>query len=142
MDASNKKILLTIAYWSMAVLTIVFSILFLIAMPNMQVAMYQRVVYYIWTILLMLTIIADVAATKMKNYKFIVALVIGALAFLCLLVGTIVYAGMSIDWMVPFYALGRFFTVVGFSVVLTIMAIVTSVVGETMIELDVARMGK
>ena len=85
MDASNKKILLNIAYWSMVVLTIAFSVLFLVVMPYMQVAMYQRVVYYIWTILLMLTILSDVVATKLKNYKFIVALVIGGLAFLCLL---------------------------------------------------------
>ena len=142
MDASNKKILLNIAYWSMVVLTIAFSVLFLVVMPYMQVAMYQRVVYYIWTILLMLTILSDVVATKLKNYKFIVALVIGGLAFLCLLVGIIVYAGMSIGWAIPYYAFGRFLTVVGFSVILMIMTIVTSVVGETMIELDVAMAGE
>ncbi|MBQ2864148.1 MAG: hypothetical protein IJE91_01635 [Clostridia bacterium] len=142
MDASNKKILLNIAYWSMAVLTIVLGILFLIAMPIRQVAMYQRVVYYIWTILLILTMLCDIVATKMQNYKYIVALVIGALAFLCLLVGIIVYAGMNIDLMIPYYALGRFLTVIGFSVVLTIMAIVTSVIGESIIELSVARKGK
>ena len=51
MDVSNKKTLLIIAYWSMVVLTIAFSVLFLVVMPYMQVAMYQRVVYYIWTIL-------------------------------------------------------------------------------------------
>lgn len=142
MDASNKKILLNITYWSMVVLTIAFSVLFLVVMPYMQVAMYQRVVYYIWTILLMLTILSDVVATKLKNYKFIVALVIGGLAFLCLLVGIIVYAGMSIGWAIPYYAFGRFLTVVGFSVILIIMTIVTSVVGETMIELDVAMAGE
>ena len=142
MDASNKKILLNIAYWSMVVLTIAFSVLFLVVMPYMQVAMYQRVVYYIWTILLMLTILSDVVATKLKNYKFIVALVIGGLAFLCLLVSIIVYAGMSIGWAIPYYAFGRFLTVVGFSVILIIMTIVTSVVGETMIELDVAMAGE
>lgn len=142
MDASNKKILLNIAYWSMVVLTIAFSVLFLVVMPYMQVVMYQRVVYYIWTILLMLTILSDVVATKLKNYKFIVALVIGGLAFLCLLVGIIVYAGMSIGWAIPYYAFGRFLTVVGFSVILIIMTIVTSVVGETMIELDVAMAGE
>ena len=142
MDVSNKKTLLIIAYWSMVVLTIAFSVLFLVVMPYMQVAMYQRVVYYIWTILLMLTILSDVVATKLKNYKFIVALVIGGLAFLCLLVGIIVYAGMSIGWAIPYYAFGRFLTVVGFSVILIIMTIVTSVVGEAMIELDVAMAGK
>ena len=142
MDASNKKILLNIAYWSMVVLTIAFSVLFLVVMPYMQVAMYQRVVYYIWTILLMLTILSDVVATKLKNYKFIIALVIGGLAFLCLLVGIIVYAGMSIGWAIPYYAFGRILTVVGFSVILMIMTIVTSVVGETMIELDVAMAGE
>jgi hypothetical protein len=142
MDVSNKKTLLIIAYWSMVVLTIAFSVLFLVVMPYMQVAMYQRVVYYIWTILLMKTVLSDVVATKIKNYKFIVALVIGGLAFLCLLVGVIVYAGMSIGWEIPYYAFGRFLTVVGFSVILTIMTIVTSVIGETMIELDVAMAGK
>ena len=142
MDVSNKKTLLIIAYWSMVVLTIAFSVLFLVVMPYMQVAMYQRVVYYIWTILLMITVLSDVVATKIKNYKFIVALVIGGLAFLCLLVGVIVYAGMSIGWAIPYYAFGRFLTVVGFSVILTIMTIVTSVIGETMIELDVAMAGK
>ena len=59
-----------------------------------------------------------------------------------LLVGIIVYAGMSIGWAIPYYAFGRFLTVVGFSVILIIMTIVTSVVGETMIELDVAMAGE
>ncbi len=139
MEADNKKALLNIAYYGTIVITIALAIIFMISMSERDVAMYQQVVYYIWAILLILTIIFDIVASKKHNFKFLIGLIVVGLTFLCIVTGIIVYASMSVDWLVPYFAMGRFAIVIGFSVVLTIMLIVIYSVGEKIIELDVAR---
>ena len=133
MDRGNKKALLQIAYYGTTILAIVVSIVFMIAMGMNEVALYQKIVYYIWAIVLILTLVVDVIATMKHDFKFLTGLVIAGLAFLCLVMGIIVYASFSVEWTIPFFALGRFFTLVGFSVVLTILAIVAFCTGEKLI---------
>ncbi|MBR2468387.1 MAG: hypothetical protein IKB42_05050 [Clostridia bacterium] len=133
MDRENKKTLLQIAYYGTSILTIALSIVFMIAMGMHEVAVYQKIVYYIWSIILILTIILDIVASIKHDFKFLTGLVIAALAFLCLVMGIIVYASFSVEWMVPFFAMGRFFTLVGFSTVLTILGIVVFCTGEKLI---------
>ena len=131
METSNKKILLNIAYYSLIVLTVAFSVIFMLIMPVMEIAMYQRVVYTLWAILLILTVIFDVVATcGVDSFKYLVGLIIAGLAFLCLLVGVIIYAGISVGGLIPYYALTRYFVLSGFSVGLTIMIIVLFCTGE------------
>ncbi len=139
MEAENKKFLLNLAYYGTIVLTIMLGIAFLIFMPMREVAVYQRVVYYIWTILLILTIIFDIIAVSKNDFKYLIGLIIAGLAFLCIVVGFIVYVSLSVDWLIPYYAMGRFALLVGFSAVLTIMTIVIFCVGEKLIDLNVSR---
>lgn len=135
MDASNKKMLINIAYVGTVLLTIAFSVLFMVAMTLKGVATYQQVIYYIWTILLILTMVLDVMANKSGNLKYIVGLIISGLAFLCLVVGIIVFAGMSVNGSIPYFAGEKFAIVIAFSVALTILSIVAFCVGQKMIEI-------
>lgn len=130
MEVNQKKGLLTIAYYSTAILTIVLSILFMIAMGNKEVAMWQRVIYYIWSIILILVILCDMMASCKNQHKFVVGLAITGLAFLCLIVGIIVYATTNTNGVIPFTSAYPFAIVIGFSVALTILAIVTFCTGE------------
>lgn len=136
MEASYKKILLNIAYYSLAVLTIAVTIWFMFIMRAMGIIEYQRVVYTIWAILVIPVVAFEIIATcRIYSLKYLVGLIVAAMTFLCLLVGIIVYAGMSIDGLVPFYALTRFYAVVGFSVGLTIMQITLFCAGNNLIKL-------
>ncbi len=135
MDASNKKMLINIAYVGTVLLTIAFSVLFMVAMTLKGVATYQQVIYYIWAILLILTMVLDVMANKSGNLKYIVGLIISGLAFLCLVVGIIVFAGMSVNGSIPYFAGEKFAIVIAFSVALTILSIVAFCVGQKMIEI-------
>ncbi len=135
MDASNKKMLINIAYVGTILLTIAFSVLFMVAMTLKGVATYQQVIYYIWAILLILTMVLDVMANKSGNLKYIVGLIISGLAFLCLVVGIIVFAGMNVNGSIPYFAGEKFAIVIAFSVALTILSIVAFCVGQKMIEI-------
>lgn len=142
METSEKKTLLNVAYYAGATLVIVFSILFMITMRLRNVAMYQQVVYYIWACVLILTICFDIVATNTNQMKFIVGLIVAGLTFLCLVMGVIVYAGMSVDGLIPFFAGERFAIVIAFSVLLSILSIVVFCVGEKLIQLRVERKTK
>lgn len=142
MEVGYKKALLNIAYYSMITLAIAFSILFMIAMPLRGVAMYQQIVYYIWAILLIATLVLDIVASSINNLKFIVGLIIAGLVFLCLVMGIIVYAGMSVNGVIPYFAGERFALVIAFSVALSILSIVIFCVGQRLIDLKVERRGK
>lgn len=138
METDNKKALLNIAYYGTIVITIALAIVFMISMTMRDVALYQQIVYYIWSIILILTIIFDIFAVTKNDFKFLIGLIIVGLAFLCLVMGIIVYASMSVDWLIPYFAMGRFAIVIGFSVILTILAIVIFCTGEHLIQLNVS----
>ena len=134
MGKSEKKTLLYVAYYASVTLTIAFSVLFMVAMSLSNVAIYQQVVYYVWAIVLILTICFDIFATNINQLKFISGLIVAGLNFLCLVMGIIVYGGMSIDGMIPYYAGQRFAIVILFSTILSIMSIVVFCVGERLAE--------
>ena len=136
METTYKKILLNIAYYSLAVLTVAVSVWFMFIMRAMGIIEYQRVVYTIWAILIIPVVAFEIVATcRIYSLKYLVGLIVAAVTFLCLLVGIIVYAGMSIDGLVPYYALTRFYAVVGFSVGITIMLITLFCVGDNLLKL-------
>lgn len=135
MDTNGKRILLNIAYFATEMLTMIFCVLFMITMTMRGVATYQQVVYYIWSILLILTIVLDIIALKIHSLKFIVGLIIAGIALLCLVMGVIVYAGMNTGGVIPYFAGERFAIVIAFSVALTILSIVVFCIGQYLIEL-------
>lgn len=135
MDTNGKRILLNIAYFATEMLTMIFCVLFMITMTMRGVATYQQVVYYIWSILLILTIVLDIIALKIHSLKFIVGLIIAGIALLCLVMGVIVYAGMNTGGVIPYFAGERFAIVIAFSVSLTILSIVVFCIGQHLIEL-------
>ncbi len=129
METSDKKILLTITYYATIILAFASSILFMVSMTMRGVVMYQQIVYYIWAILLIATLIFDIIATNTNSLKFIVGLIVISLAFLCVVMGIIVFAGMSVAGAIPYYAIGRFSLVIGYSIVSTILTIIAYCVG-------------
>ena len=134
MDTNGKRILLNIAYFATEMLVMIFCVLFMITMTMRGVATYQQVVYYIWSILLILTIVLDIIALKIHSLKFIVGLIIASIALLCLVMGVIVYAGMNTGGVIPYFAGERFAIVIAFSVALTILSIVVFCIGQHLIE--------
>lgn len=138
METNNKKTLLNIAYYGTISITIALSIIFMITMTMQNVALYQQIVYYIWAILAIATIVFDIVAVTKNDFKFLIGLIIVGLTFLCLVMSIIVYVSMSVDWLIPYFALGRFATVIGFSVILTILTIVIYCIGEHLINLNIS----
>lgn len=139
MEVTYKKALYNIGYYALSAIIILLSIAFMVAMRLTGVAMYQQVVYFIWSILLILTVILDIVATNNSAMKFISGLIFYGLVFLCIVMGIIVYALMCVNGLIPLANSVLFSIVIGFSVALSIASIILFWQGERLIELKQQR---
>lgn len=136
MELSAKKVINNLFYYTIALFVVLFSVLFMVSMAGKALAMYQMVVYYIWASLAIVVVIADLIATMMHKYKFIIGLAVYGLMVLCVVVGIIVFAGLSVGGIVPAGALDIFNTLIIYSVALTIGLLVVYHLGLKNILLD------
>jgi hypothetical protein len=120
MEVQGRKVLCNIFYYSMAFLVLLFTILFMILLSNIAVATYQMVIYMIWSAALIILLIADVIATMMNRFKFVIGLLIYGLAFIYLVVAFIIYAAMNVGGLIPATAIDAFSVLVYFPLALTI----------------------
>lgn len=134
MDNSLKRTLYNIGYYCLCALVIAFSILFMVAMTRTGVAMYQQIVYYIWAILLILNVLFDIMATMHPALKFISGLIFYSLVFLMIVMGIIVYAGMSTNGLILIDNANLFGIVIGFSLALSIASVILFWQGERLIQ--------
>lgn len=139
MEHSLKKTLYNIGYYCLCAIVIAFSIMFMIAMTRTGVARYQQIVYYIWAVLLILNVLFDIFATMHPAFKFISGLIFYALVFLCIVMGIIVYAGMSTNGLILIDNSTLFSIVIGFSVALSIASVILYWQGEHLIEIKQER---
>lgn len=137
MDISAKRVLNNLYYYTVALFVLVFSVLFMVRMAGLALASYQMVVYYIWTAIAIVLVIADVIATMMNNrYKYLISLCIYGLMVLAVIVGFIVYAAMQVGGVIPAGSLGMFNTLIFFSLGLTVGLIVVNSLGYKVVELN------
>lgn len=134
MENSLKRTIYNIGYYCLCALIIAFSILFMVAMTRTRVAVYQQVVYYIWSILLILNVAFDIIANFNPALKFISGLTFYSLTFLCLVMGVIVYAAASTNGIILFDNSTLFSIVIGFSVTLSVASIILFWQGERIVE--------
>ena len=139
MEVTYKKALYNIGYYALCSIVILLSVAFMVAMSLTKVPMYQQVVYYIWSFLLILTVVLDIVATNNSAMKFISGLIFYSLAFLSIVMGIIVYALFSVNGLIPAANSVLFAIVIGFSVALSILAIILFWQGERLIELKQER---
>lgn len=130
MELSQKRTLQSILYFSILALTIIGSVFFMITLARPGTMMYARIIYYIWTGVLIATLICDIFSTFMHRCKFIVGLVIFVLAILWLIMAIIVYFNLSTGAVLIEANMGLFNRLVVFSFVLTVMSIFTFITGE------------
>lgn len=129
MDTSAKKVMANLFYYTLAALIIAFSVLFIVALNTRAVATYQMVVYDIWAAVVILVVLADIWATMTNRSKYIIGLIVYGLTLLFIIVGFIVFAGLSTNGIVLAANVTIFNTLIYFSLGLTIALIVLYIVG-------------
>ena len=87
MSVNNKMKLSNIVYYTLAAVTLIFAGFFIFALIVNDVAMWAKVVYFIWTAL----VIVDVICTRNRDGKTICGWVVYVLSILALIVACVLY---------------------------------------------------
>ena len=130
MELKEKKILQSILYYFSIALTIIASVFFMITLAARGTMMYARVVYYIWTAVLIVTLLFDIMCTMMHRFKFITGIVLFVLAILSIVMGIIIYFDLSAGAMLVATNIGLFNRLAVYSFVLIGMSVFTFIAGE------------
>lgn len=136
MDLSAKKVLYNLFYYTMALFVLLFSVFFMVSLASRALAPYQQWVYYIWTGLLIITLLADVIATVMNRHKFLIGLIVYGLMVIAVIVGIIVFSSLNVGGMIPVAVLDSFNVLIFYSLALTIGLIVTYRLGVKLNVID------
>ena len=91
MSVENKRMLSTIVYYTLAILTVVFAGFFGYALIVKNVAMWAKVVYFIWIAVVIGAVIFDIICTSNNEGKTMVGLVVYVLSILAVIMAAILY---------------------------------------------------
>lgn len=91
MSVGNKRKLATIVYYTLAIMTLIFAVFFGYALIVRDVAMWAKVVYFIWIAIVVGAVIFDIICTGNNEGKTLVGLVVYVLSILAVAMAAILY---------------------------------------------------
>ena len=91
MSVENKRMLSTIVYYTLAIMTIVFAAFFGYALIVRSLAMWAKVVYFIWIAVVVGAVIFDIICTSNNEGKTLVGFVVYILSILAVVMAAILY---------------------------------------------------
>ena len=134
MSVENKRKLSTICYYTLAILTFAVACLFGYALIIRRVAMWARIVYFIWLALVLGTVVFDIVCTHNNRGKEITGMIVYILTILSIIVAAILYfTNAGIDGLVD-NLFNMFISVSLLSVTVVGLLIATWIVGESLVE--------
>ena len=134
MSVESKRKLSTICYYTLAILTFAVACLFGYALIVRRVAMWARVVYFIWLAVVLATVVFDIVCTHNNRGKEVTGLIVYVLSILSLIVAAILYfTNAGINGLVD-NLFNMFISVSLLSVTVTGFLIATWIVGESLVE--------
>ena len=134
MSVENKRKLSTICYYTLAILTFAVACLFGYALIIRRVAMWARVVYFIWLAVVLATVVFDIVCTHNNHGKEMTGLIVYVLSILSIVVAAILYfTNAGITGLVD-NLFNMFISVSLLSITVTGFLIATWIVGESLVE--------
>lgn len=138
MSIRAKKLLLIITYYTLIGLAIIMAGGFVLALAFRAYPFWAKIIYYIWAGVVIATIIFDIVCTATNRMKFISGMIIYVLSLSAIAMSVIIYlvnttrTGLGTD-------LGPVFNLVtALSYATTLFMIAEYIVGEFLIDSDVA----
>lgn len=134
MSVNGKRTLSSIVYYTLAVLTLLASAFFIYCLSIKDVVGWARIVYYIWTAVVIGVTIFDVICTNSGEGKFVSGVIVYVLSILAIAMACILYfanSGME-GLATEFFNL--FISVSLISLITTGFLIATWSVGENRVE--------
>jgi UDP-N-acetylmuramyl pentapeptide phosphotransferase/UDP-N-acetylglucosamine-1-phosphate transferase len=133
MDASLKKVLFNVVYYSLIAVMVAFVVFFLVTLPNASMAQWERISYYILTIALVLVVIFDIICTITRRNKYIAGLILYVITMLVIILSLIIMALNSANGRLLIEITERFFRIIMFSYLINVFAILIYCTGEKLI---------
>lgn len=91
MQIDQKKVLLNITYYTLIGLSLLTSALFILKVAFANFPMYIKIIYFIWSGLLILYIAFDVFCTIRRVLKFVSGIILFVLALICVIMAVDVF---------------------------------------------------
>ncbi len=91
MSEESKKILAIVVYFTLAVLAVASAGFFIFALVAKTLPMWAKVIYYIWSGLVIGAVVFDVICTMTGEGKYISGFIIYVLSVLCVIMSIILY---------------------------------------------------
>lgn len=139
MSVESKKILSTIVYYTLVVLTFVSAGFFIYALVVRDVALWAKIIYFIWSGLIASVVVFDIICTSTREAKQVSGLIVYILSVLAVVMACILYfvntgvAGLATEFF------NIFLSVSLLSLMTTGYTIATWCVGESLVEHSTAR---
>ena len=134
MSVENKRKLSTIVYYTLAILTVIFAGFFGYALIVRNIAMWAKVVYFIWIAVVIGAVIFDIICTGNNEGKTLVGLVVYVLSILAVIMAGILYFMNVTRTGIVLNFFNLFLSVSLLSLITTGFLIATWCVGERLVE--------
>lgn len=134
MSVENKRKLSTIVYYTLAIMTVIFAGFFGYALIVRDIAMWAKVIYFIWIAVVIGAVIFDIICTGNNEGKTLVGLVIYVLSILAVIMAGILYFMNVTRTGIVLNFFNLFLSVSLLSLITTGFLIATWCVGERLVE--------
>jgi len=113
MENNHKRILLSMAYYTLIGLGILFSVFFVLKVGFSTLPALIQIIYYVWSAGLILTLLFDVYCTMKHRMKYYAGLILFILTLLCVVMAVVVFVVQGITFrLVTETEIGYFITMV------------------------------
>jgi len=133
MDANLKKVLLNMTYYTLIGAMVALEIFFMITLAGASLAMWERVVYYILAVALIVAVIYDIICTCMHRQKYIAGFILYVITIATVVMSLIVFSLNSDNGRLLIDISEKFFRLVLFSYIINALAIAIYCTGEKLI---------
>lgn len=133
MDANLKKVLLIVVYYSLIAVMVAFEVFFMITLASANMAVWEKVCYFILAGLLVAVIVYDIICTCLHTQKYISGFILFGITLAVVAISLIVMALNSANGRLLIDISERFFRIILFSYLINAFAVLIFCTGEKLI---------
>ena len=142
MDANLKKVLLIVVYYSLIAVMVAFEVFFMITLASANMAVWEKVCYFILAGLLVAVIVYDIICTCLHTQKYISGFILFGITLAVVAISLIVMALNSANGRLLIDISERFFRIILFSYLINAFAVLIYCTGEKLIVTETNRAKK
>lgn len=142
MDANLKKVLYNVVYYSLIAVMVAFEVFFMISLANANMALWEKVCYFVLAGLLVGVVVYDIVCTCLHSQKYIAGFILYGLTLATIALSLVVMAVNSGSGRLLLDISERFFRLILISYLINVLAILVFTTGEKLIVNTTNRMKK